>query len=94
MKKTTIIALSSFFLGILITAFIFMYNPGEEAAELNISETENQAPSSSLYASPLQTDSRFPDFSAVVKKVSPAVVSISTERVEKRQVIGFDSPFD
>ena len=94
MKKTTIIALSSFFLGILITAFIFMYNPGEEAAELNTSGTENQAPSSSLYASPLQTDSRFPDFSAVVKKVSPAVVSISTERVEKRQVIGFDSPFD
>jgi serine protease Do len=93
MKKTTIIALSSFLLGILITAFIFVYNPGKEAAEINVQGTD-QALSSNLYASPPQTDSHFPDFSAVVKKVGPAVVSISTERVEKRQVIGLDSPFD
>ncbi len=94
MKKTTIIALSSFFLGILITAFIFVYNPGKEAAELNAPGTENQPPSSNLYASTLQTESHFPDFSAVANKVSPAVVSISSEKVEKRQVIGLDSPFD
>jgi len=94
MKKTTVIALSSFFLGILLTAFIFVYNPGNEAAELNAHKTEAQAPSSNLYASSLQTDSHFPDFAAVADKVSPAVLSISSEKVEKRQVIGFDSPFD
>ncbi|MFW6140836.1 MAG: Do family serine endopeptidase [Acidobacteriota bacterium] len=94
MKKVTIIALSSFIVGILIATFIFVYNPGNETSERNIQTVETQSASSNLYASALQQEISALDFSAVAEKVSPAVLSITAEKVEKRRIIGFDSPFD
>jgi len=94
MKKVTVIALSSFIVGILITTFIFVYNPGNKSPEMNIQQAETQSVSSNLYASALQKEISSPDFSIVAEKVSPAVLSITAERVEKRRVIGLDSPFD
>jgi serine protease Do len=94
MKKITIIALSSFIVGILITTFIFVYSPGNENAEMNVQPADTQSASSNLYASALQNEISIPDFSMVAEKVSPAVLSITAEKVEKRQIIGFDSPFD
>jgi len=94
MKKVTIIALSSFIIGILITAFVFVYTPGNQTPERNLQTPETQSVSSHLYASALQEESRSPDFSVIAEKVSPAVLSITAEKVEKRRVIGLDSPFD
>jgi len=94
MKKVTIIALSSFIVGILITAFIFVYSPGNETLELNVQKAETQNDPSKLYAAALQKEISTPDFSMVVEKVSPAVLSITAEKVEKRKIVGFDSPFD
>jgi len=94
MKKVTIIALSSFIVGILITAFIFVYNPGNQSPDLKINPTEDTSSSSNLFASSALQKTNTPDFSDLAEKVSPAVLSITSERIEKRRVIGFDSPFD
>jgi len=94
MKKLTIIALLSFFIGLLAAAYIFVYNPGHSSPELSVVPDKNQTPSSNLYALTQLKESSLPDFAAVAEKVSPAVLSISSERVEKRRVIGFESPFD
>lgn len=94
MKKLTIVALFSFFIGLLAAVFIFVYNPGQESPELNNNPAEVQPPSSNLYASPQLKESTPPDFSVLAEKVSPAVLSITAEKVEKRQIIGFSSPFD
>ncbi|MBD3414800.1 MAG: Do family serine endopeptidase [Candidatus Aminicenantes bacterium] len=94
MKKITIIALASFFIGLLAATFIFVYNPVQKDSEQAVNPEKTRSPSAQLYASSPIQDSNHPDFSSVVDKVSPAVVSISAEKVEKRKVIGLESPFD
>jgi len=94
MKKLTIIALLSFFIGLLAAAYIFVYNPGNPSPESNGIPDKNQTSSSNLYALTQLKENSLPDFAAVAEKVSPAVLSISSEKVETKRVIGFDSPFD
>lgn len=94
MKKITIIAALSFLAGMIVTGFVFFYLPetdtGSSIPELNSSEMTSQ-----LYASPPPVQGiQNPDFVSIAEKISPAVVSILAERVERRKVVGFDAPFD
>lgn len=87
MKKTALIALVSFFAGILLAGYIFVYLP-----ERNMPESFLNAPPSSssfLYASPNPQRGLDLDFVRIADMIGPAVVRISAERVEKRRVVGF-----
>jgi serine protease Do len=91
MKKITIIAAVSFLAGALLTGYVFFYipetTPADSAAEPELS--------SQLYASsPPVQGMQYPDFVSIAEKISPAVVSIVAEKIERRQVVGFDAPFD
>lgn len=94
MKKITIIAAVSFLAGMILTGFILFYLP-ETNTDAAIQETHSSEMASQLYASspPVQANQN-PDFVFIAEKISPAVVSILAEKVERRQVVGFDSPFD
>jgi serine protease Do len=94
MKKITIIAAVSFLAGMILTGFILFYLP-ETNTDAAIQETHSSEMASQLYASspPVQANQN-PDFVSIAEKISPAVVSILAEKVERRQVVGFDSPFD
>jgi serine protease Do len=89
MKKTALVALISFFAGILLAGYIFIYLPERNMPESFL----NEPPSSSsfLHASPIPQGRLDLDFVRIADMVGPAVVRISTERVEKRRVV---SPFD
>ncbi len=76
----------SFFLGILLAGYIFVYLP-----ERNVPDTFlNEPPSSPsiLYASPAPQVQKDLDFVSVADMVGPAVVRITAERVETRRVVG------
>jgi serine protease Do len=96
MKKTLIIATISFFIGVFLAALIFMYSP-EKNYSNNFAETEPSSTLSSyLYASsPIQAREDL-DFVTIAERAAPAVVKITAEKVETRNVRGFfdDSPFD
>jgi len=87
MKKTALVALVSFFLGILLAGYIFVYLPERDMPKSFL----NESPSSTsfLYASPTAQAKPDLDFVRVADLVGPAVVRISAERVEKRRVAGF-----
>jgi serine protease Do len=100
MKKTSIIiALASFIAGLMLAAIVFMnYPPTEDTAQ--VSQGLQPAPelNSQLYASGLpvaqsvRTDLNFAD---IAESISPAVVYIEAEKVEKVQMRGFfDSPLE
>ncbi len=97
MKKTTIIAIISFAAGLILAAFLFVYYPKNENQTAFLQETESAPLSSNLYAFPPQQPNAKLDFAAVAEKISPAVVSITSIKVEKRMTSGNlfnDSPFD
>jgi len=97
MKKITIISLISFAAGLILAAFLFVYYPKNEPQTAFLQETESAPLSSNLYASPPQQPNAKLDFAAVAEKISPAVVSITSTRVEKRKTssnLFNDSPFD
>jgi serine protease Do len=87
MKKTAIVALVSFFLGILLAGYIFVYLPEKNMPKSFLNESP---PSSSfLYASPAAQAKPDLDFVRIADLVGPAVVRITAEKVEKRRVVGF-----
>lgn len=99
MKKTFIIALISFFVGILITGMIFIYLPEKNSIENFLEEPSSPSLTSSLYASnPSSSLQAKPDldFVKIADKVGATVVQIIAEKVEKRRASGFggDRPFD
>ena len=86
MRKTAIVAVLSFFLGILLAGYIFVYQP-----ERNVPDNFlNEPPSSPsiLYASPAPQAKQDLNFVSVADKVGPSVVRITAERVETRRVVG------
>lgn len=87
MKKTVLIALISFFLGIFLAGYFFVYLPERNMPDSFL----NEAPSSPsfLYASPVAQEKPDLDFVTVADKVGPAVVRITAEKIERRRVAGF-----
>jgi serine protease Do len=94
MKKTLLIALFSFFLGILLAGWIFVYLPDKNSPDDYVAEAPSHSLSSRLYASPLPQSKPEYDFATIAAKVAPAVVYIEAERVEKvRYRSLLDDPF-
>lgn len=98
MKKTALIALISFVLGILLAGFIFVYLPEKNAPENFASEPNfsSSTYSSSLFASPSNQSTPELDFVKITDLMGPTVVSVTAERVERRRVVSFweDSPYE
>jgi len=93
MKKTILVSLISFCLGILLAGYIFVYLPEKDAPE-NYTDTGNGV-STSLYADPPAQSKVVLDFTEISDKVGPAVVVVEAEKVEKRRMMGFgDDLFD
>ena len=95
MKKTALIALICFFLGIFLASFVFVYLPEKNAPESFLEETPSPSPSFLHASSSLQIKPDL-DFVNIADKMGPAVVRIAAERVEKRRVSRFrgDVPED
>ncbi len=95
MKKTALIALICFFLGIFLASFVFVYLPEKSAPDSFLEETPNPSPSF-LHASPSLQMKPDLDFVNIADKVGPAVVRIAVEKLEKRKVPSFwdDRPDD
>ena len=95
MKKTVIIALASFVLGLLLAGYVFVYSPDKAASPATAPDRlEPASYASNLYAAAPEVRADL-DFAKIAADVGPAVVKIESERVEKRQSLGFDdSPFD
>jgi serine protease Do len=94
MKKTLLIALASFILGIFLAGIIFVYLPEKDSPDNYLAETHSPSFSSNLYANPLPQSKPEYDFATIAEKVAPAVVYIEAERVEKVQYRGLlDDPF-
>jgi len=96
MKKTLIIATISFFLGMVIAGLIFIYSPEKNYPD-NFAEIQpTSSLSTNLYASPSVQATEDLDFVTIAERAAPAVVRVTAERVETRNVRGFfdDSPFD
>jgi serine protease Do len=91
MKKTVFVALISFFLGIFLAGYFFVYLPERNMPDSFL----NEAPSSPsfLYASPVAQEKPDLDFVRVADKVGPAVVRITAERIERRRVTSFFDDF-
>lgn len=96
MRKISIIALISFVAGLLLAAFIFVYYPEKNTQVALQKIPASDELSSNLYATPAQQPRKDLDFATIAEKVSPAVVYIVAEKVEKVRTIGFfdDSPFE
>jgi len=96
MKKTLFIALISFFLGLFIAGYLFVYIPEKNAPVSAgfLDETPAPAVSSNLYAAPpLQSKPEY-DFATIAERVAPAVVYIEAEKVERVQLRSMlDDPF-
>jgi serine protease Do len=88
MKKTVLIALICFFVGIFLASFVFVYLPEKNAPDSFLEETPNTSPSF-LHASPSPQMKPDLDFVSVADKVGPAVVRIAAEKVEKRRTASF-----
>ncbi|MGD8535964.1 MAG: Do family serine endopeptidase [Candidatus Aminicenantes bacterium] len=87
MKKTAIVALVSFFIGILLAGYVFVFLPERNMPQSFL----NESPSSTsfLYASPTAQAKPELDFVRIADLVGPAVVRITAERVERRRVVSF-----
>ena len=90
------IALISFFLGLFVAGYLFVYIP-EKNAPVNagfLDELPATAVSSNLYAAaPTQSKPEY-DFATIAEKVAPAVVSVEAEKVERVQMRSMlDDPF-
>ena len=94
MKKTLWIAAISFFLGVFLASYIFVYLPEKDSPD-NFLEEPSSSLSSTLYATPTPQVSKNIDFTTIAEKIGPTVVRISAEKVEKRRSLGFESdPFE
>lgn len=88
--------LISFFLGIFLAGFVFVYFPEKNSAQSFSEEPSSSSFTASLYGSPLSQSTSRPDFVKIVDKVGPAVLKIEAEKVEKQKVLNFGNewPFD
>jgi len=96
MKKILWFSLASFFLGVCLAGFIFVYLPETKAPQTSfLDKPSSPSIASSLYASFPQLKPDL-DFVKIVDKVGPAVIKIEAEKVEKRPASSFfdESPFD
>jgi serine protease Do len=96
MKKIIWFSLASFFLGVCLAGFIFVYLPEKKASQTSfLDEASSPSVASPLYASSPQLKPDL-DFVKIVDKVGPAVIKIEAEKVEKRPASVFfdESPFD
>jgi serine protease Do len=92
MKKFVWIALASFFLGVLLAGYIFVYLP-EKHAETSFLDKTSSPLGNNLYAEAPQVKPDL-DFVKVSEKLGPAVIKIESERVEKQSSMTMpDSPF-
>jgi serine protease Do len=92
MKKFVWIALASFFLGVLLAGYIFVYLP-EKHAETSFLNKASSPLGTNLYAEAPQVKPDL-DFVKVSEKLGPAVIKIESERVEKQSSMTMpDSPF-
>jgi len=87
MKKTVLIALISFFLGVFLAGYFFVYLPERNMPDSFLNEASSSP--SFLYASPVAQEKPDLDFVRVADKVGPAVVRITAERIERRRVTSF-----
>lgn len=99
MKKTIWIAAISFFLGLLVAGYLFVYGPEKNAPEIPARGELTPSPISSLFAASPSSRVEFRpdlDFVTIAEKVGPAVVKIEAEKVEKVRTFGFreDWPFE
>ncbi|MBS3819190.1 Do family serine endopeptidase [bacterium] len=97
MKRSLWIGLVSFFLGILLAGYIFVYMPESNPDENPIEQPKDPTYSSNLHASPSSSSQPKEelDFVQIAEKASPAVVQIEAVRVQKRMVMGLKEwPFD
>lgn len=96
MKKTVLIALVSFFLGIFVAAMILVYSPEKNTQKSFLNEPSSPSFSSPLYASYSSQAKPDLDFVKIADKVGPSVVRIASIKVEKRKSLGFGDgwPFD
>ena len=81
MKKISLVALISFAVGLLLTAFIFVYSPDTSVPDNFVKEDSKSDLSTNLYAKPTQELRSDLNFAAVAEKVGPAVVSVLAEKV-------------
>lgn len=97
MKKYVWLAGISFFLGILLSGYVFLYLPEKKAAPAGFAEN-SASPSFStpLFASSATEARPDLDFVKITDKVGPAVVKIESEKIERRRVAGVDEdwPFE
>lgn len=96
MKKSLLIALISFLVGIFVAGLIFVYFPEKNSSDYLSNEPHSPSLTSPLFASTAPQLGARPDFVRIVDKVGPAVLKIEAERVEKRRAMGFgdDWPFE
>jgi serine protease Do len=97
MKKYVWVALSCFFLGLVVAGYIFVYLPEKNAPQAGLFDKKPSAvPSSSLFASSAPEIKTSLDFVTISEKVGPAVVKIEAARREKVSGFGPDEggPFD
>jgi serine protease Do len=93
MKKVIWISLASFFLGILLAGFVFVYLPEKKAPQQSFLDSGSASLGSNLYADAPQAKPDL-DFVKISDKVGPAVFKVECEKVEKQPMMGFrDSPF-
>jgi serine protease Do len=91
MKKYAWIVLSSFFVGLLVAGYVFVYLPEKNLPKPGLFEKASpEAPSSNLFASPGPEVKATLDFVAISEKVGPAVVKIDAERREKVSSFGLE----
>ena len=99
-KSSVLIALSSFFAGLILAAFIFVYMPSsEESAQTASADPVASELSTNLYAAEVpapQVRRADLNFSEIAARISPAVVYIEAQKVERVQTRGFfdDLPLD
>jgi serine protease Do len=91
MKKFGWIAVSCFFLGLVVAGYLFVYHQDRQPARTAVFESAASGPlSTRLFAAPAADDARtYPDFVSISEKVGPAVVKIEAE--SQQQVRGFFS---
>ena len=93
MKKVVWISLASFFLGILLAGFVFVYLPEKKAPQQSFLDSGSASLGSNLYADAPQAKPDL-DFVKISDKVGPAVFKVECEKVEKQPMMGSqDSPF-
>lgn len=98
MRKTLLITLVSFLAGLTLAAFIFVYVPKSDAGKVLQAQNPAEELSNNLYAEEKAAPQRSRtdvEFASIADKISPAVVYIEAEKVERVRVNNFfNSPFD